>query len=411
MKTYILPIWVKTTTLHPAIALAAKHSYTYWPTILAQNPIISTDNRLAYFQNSEKKSRNLRTVTTTGKYIKRHFPKIADHTIRDIVSKTEHNLIIIDNLDDIIDAVINGPYSCMSGNKFDNQYHPYRVYDPVFGWKLAIRKSGTKIVARAILHNDTFVRCFASTDDNQTYANGADNILESLLTDKGYTKLSGYKLGAKLAKIEKYNGDLVGPYMDGCNDCAVDMGSYLKLQSSGDIELNNTTGLATNDNNHMTCDDCGARMHDDDSQGIGDDGHCVCDSCINDYFYVSETKIGNRWVGGYYVAMNDTIVTIEGDRFDENNYREFDIIELQDGTYTHMDNAISCEVTGDYYHTDDIGTEIVYCDDIETYQSCDYWQCSETDKYYSDDCESHTLENGNLVHPDCVADNETIELF
>jgi hypothetical protein len=410
MKTYILPIWVKTANLHPAIGLAAKHGYTYWPTILAQNPIISTDNRLSYFQNSEKKARNLRTVTTTGKYIKRHFPKIQDHILRDIVAKTEHNLIILDNSDDMVNAVINGPFSCMSGNKFSaDKYHPYRAYDPVYGWKMAIRKSGDRIVARAILHNDTFVRCFASTGENNDYASGADNILEALLIDNGYTKLSGYKLGAKLARIEFNNGELVGPYIDGCNDNGVDMGDYLKLSSQGDIEFNNTSGRASNDSAFETCSDCGCRMHSDDAHCTGDD--YVCESCIDEYFYVESTRVNGRYVGDYYVRMNDTIVTIEGDRFCENNYSDHYIVELKDGRYTHMDNAIMCEVTNDYYHQDDIGTEIFHCTDTEDYRSCDYWQCTESLCYYSDDIEPHTLENGMLVHPDTLADVDTIEMF
>ena len=57
----------------------------------------------------------------------------------------------------------------------------------------------------------------------------------------------------------------------------------------------------------------------------------------------------------------------------------------------------------DSYHTDDIGESIAYCEDDNEYHT-EFWQCAESDNYYSDNEAFAYNADGDKIHPDYATD-------
>ena len=74
--------------LHPAVYDALlQYSPISWHAVVLELPHIATDGvRVAYTRNDEHGEQNRQTVTTVGKYLKRHFPDLRDDVIRDLVA-------------------------------------------------------------------------------------------------------------------------------------------------------------------------------------------------------------------------------------------------------------------------------------------------------------------------------------
>ena len=141
VKTYDgRPWFARETTkyrLHPAIDDAIYYwESRNWQELLLEWPHVSeTDaNRLAYTRDERSGVDNRQVVTTIGKYLTRHFPDMPDHVVRDYVARFTYDgdISITTNLDEMVNAVIEGPSSCMSRN-FDircddgHRRHPYAV--------------------------------------------------------------------------------------------------------------------------------------------------------------------------------------------------------------------------------------------------------------------------------------------
>ena len=186
----------------------------------------------------EKLPQAYKTATLPGRYIRRHWPGVPDAAIRDLVARiaAQNEVIILRDMGKMLEAVSEGPYSCMAWNSSgdDDQpwfmgdedhgedgeltaYHPYMAYDPSLGWAMAIRKDKYgDIAARALVYEADGHKCFVRSygkpsDDGIT---GSDVALEAYLKSQGYAYLDAWPQGSKLMYIENERGEAVVPYTD-----------------------------------------------------------------------------------------------------------------------------------------------------------------------------------------------------
>jgi len=187
-----------------------------------------------------------------------------------------------------------GPSSCMDGHHRFRTEHPSRVYA---GPDLAVAYTGplTAVSARAVIWPDQKLYY-------RTY--GHTSLIERLLQSAGYTERR--LVGARVRAIRCDQG-LVMPYVDGIsNGTLSDCGTFVTLDDSGKIDVQNTSGIARirgaskcdhcgddNDSDDCelctycqehtyTCEDCGDRIGEDD--GNCEDGTVYCNRCYNRRF-------------------------------------------------------------------------------------------------------------------------------
>jgi hypothetical protein len=291
----------------------------------------------------------------------------------------------------MIDAVQNGPSSCMQDSW---SRHPYEVYDPELGWSMAIRVNDDgDIVARALVHDGGYVRSYGG--------GGNDCELEAWLENQGVESMCEWPDGTELKRIGYHNGcGFLAPYIDG-DEKRVSVGrDTLVIDSDGDYECCCSGGDA--DGGGEECPDCGGRTGEDDMCYLGDNiGHSVCRSCLeNGYTYVNE----GRRRDGYYVS-NDDAVEVNGEWYDRANLPD-DIVQLEDGDYCHMDDAVCCVETDEWYHHKD--RDIVQLESGE-YCHRDYaWKCYESGEWYSDS-EDYVEIDGKKYHPDNAPETDEDE--
>jgi hypothetical protein len=353
-----------------------------WHRILLEYPHISVSDtaRVAYTRDDKAGCADRQIITTLGKYIRERWSTddLPDHVLRQhvdtyVVRNTASCEWLEDDVHEFIEAVQHGPRSCMRWDDFDgdDDYHPYRCYDPKYGWRMAVRRNGHKqIVGRALaISNDdvgqVFVRSFKADGDDPDgggYSH-SDEKLEAFLIDEGYKKLTRYPEGAKLYTRKLRSGEYLAPYIDGDRSHA-GLGMFndeyfFSLNDEGNFSLRETNGHA-DEVERSRCDCCGASFDDDDLRtvGIHEDAR-VCDGCIDEnYTYVENAT---RW-GGCFVYSDDVFESVEGDTLVDSarcldGYTRLDNGQ-HEGLYTQDDNAV-CDVNGEYWHTDDIGGDLV----------------------------------------------------
>ena len=74
--------------LHPAVVAAFNmHDPEDWQQLLLEWPHVATTDgtRLAYTRDERSGQDDRQTLTSLGKYIKQHWPRMADHHIRDFI--------------------------------------------------------------------------------------------------------------------------------------------------------------------------------------------------------------------------------------------------------------------------------------------------------------------------------------
>ena len=387
--------------------------------------------RIAYTQDDRAAEADRQTVTTVGKYLKRHFPTMYDHTIRDLVAKyaTASEFSISDSSADIIDAVQDGPPSCMKwdeGQVDDVGCHPYAVYAPVYGWAIATRKDGRQINGRALVMQRKngekdikyFVRTYQRPSDTCSRYSAPDEQLYQWLESQGYEHRNGWK-GEKIAYIESSlrNMDFVAPYIDGNAQCVSESydsatrTKYLVISASGDYECCSTGG-GYEAQNSCTCEDCNSRVDEDEAYTVGYHGdRSVGPCCIDEYRQV----IGRN--GNEYYVPEDEAVEVDGDWYDYDCLGEHDIVCLHDGEYCMQDDAVYIGSNGDWYRSDDsdvvedhnnewqMRDDCVELHDGEWALSDDTWCCEASGEYYLTDNEDPVTIHGLTFHPDTTAED------
>ena len=258
--------------LHPAIdKLIQTHRPHDWHQLVLEYPhqAESDRTRIAYTQSERKGLDNIQTVTSLAKYIRRHFPQLGDHVIRDTVAAySVTGCKIVRNTDEMIYHIERGPSSCMVRSGWNVDTHPYRVYDPALGWGLAVRIEGDDVVGRALVNDNTktYVRTYLK---RETYSH-SDHDLEAWLQEQGYTKASDW-CGLDFKYIR--SGDtFVAPYIDGDTKRAeiytlVGGTQVVRITEDGAYECDQTGGYA-HASGDLVCEDCSDRTDDGDGYWV-----------------------------------------------------------------------------------------------------------------------------------------------
>ena len=355
--------------------------------LLLEHPHIAlTDpQRIAYTRDYRSGVEDRQTLTTFGRYIRNHFPDLKDHEVRDYTALCVSDTFEIwDTSDLIVKSVQHGPGSCMQWEpEFDHDqpaslYHPYRVYDPAYGWRAAVRMDKDRnILGRALINveSNTFVRSFKrGTDYSYT-----DESLEIWLKEQGFNKSSSWS-GHKLKYRENRWGDLLAPYIDGdaqMVDLIYSSGQesrYLCICEQGEYECTSTDGSAEQAYPQSYCECCGEYRNEDDFVEVRYySSETVCDSCADYYFREALT------VNGRYRLIH-----------------EDDIIETVCGTYVHSeymeDNDVIQLSNGDYaFKTDDI------------------YFCEGSQEFYQKEVDPPVVVEGLFYHPDYAPENESTD--
>lgn len=405
--------------LHPAVRkmIARGLRPTDWHQLVLEWPHLSEDGkRLAYTNDDRAGEADRQVVTTPGKYLKRHWPSLPDHVIRDMVelSSNKSGFALWDTMDGIIRGVEQGPRSCMRWDIAEptvecaeENEHPYLAYDPKHGWRMAVRfNDDGRIDGRALVYvgsafssyNDTHKGCFVRTYLRRFFSDGvtenyseADHGLQAWLEEQGYVHRSGWPEGARLARIEASNSnDFLAPYIDGCNNQVNECGSFLTITDDGEFTCDNTDGSASPNERHE-CSHCG-EMHSSTEYGLwaGYYGDDFVGRCCSDEFVHATGRNGSD----YYVHQDDA-VEVSGDWFHKDYLSYNNIVELADGDYCREDDAIHCPIRGRWYHFDD-------CRDTEDegyVHDDEAWQCKGSGRWYSTNIEPVEID-GMTYHPD-----------
>lgn len=349
-----------------------------WPHKAQTDP-----SRLAFTVNERKGEDDKQAITTVGKYLTRHFSTLPDHAIRDLAALCgKGDCFIVNTSVQMIHHLERGPKSCMQWGESNPDDHPYQTYDPEYGWGMAVRTLEGDTVGRALVitkdDSKYFVRSYLRND--QGYS-GRDDVLEAWLKEAGYTHRDSWKYGEKLRFIEDggNNCGFVAPYLDGGNQTvSVSRGNnHLVIDSDGEYECSNTDGNA-DEASGSDCADCGDRTREGDGYWIGyHEDELICSNCNESYTY-GRGRGGReyRFHEDHAVYVESQDVSYHTDYLDDNN-----IIELENGDYEHVDDAI--EIDGDYYTQDD--ERICLFQDTQEWGMCDDgWQCVHSCDWYTD---------------------------
>lgn len=411
-------------TIHPAVYKAFDYAPPLDMRMLVMEwpHVAQTDAaRLAYTRDEKAMLVDRQTVTSVGKYLRRHFSSAAlpDHIIRDLCALTQPNAMrIVRTLPEIIRHVIDGPRSCMSGSNFDvPDEHPYRVYDPDLGWGLAVRTDahgstvGRCLVYKSVDPDDAdkpgrFVRSYKREDNGYSTA---DEGLEAWLREQGYIKDTSWE-DAYLRWIPMMqNGQelFVAPYLDG-NVQRVDIDSRmlrrLVITDNGEYECDNTNGLCSAPGE--PCEDCGDAVRDDTFYvGIHED-RMVCSGCADSHYTYAYTYRG--WTRR---IPDDNVIEVNGEYYDIDYLSDNDIVCLHDGDYANESDAVYIDRLGEWYLSD--SAEVVYlpdgeaehidaCVQLDSGEWClrdEAWECADTGNWYANDHIAPVIIDGETYHP------------
>ena len=400
--------------MHPAVlrALESDHRPYDWHALTLEWPHVSeTDStRLAYTRDDRAGEADRQTVTTVGKYLTRHFRDMPDHEVRNLVAlyAAGETCKWVYTMAEMLHHILRGPTSCIGGRPFEvhcadgERRHPYQVYDPKYGWHMAVRIENDNTVGRALCMADGdskyFVRSYRKNPDGYS---PADERLEAWLISQGYTKQSYWEYDTRLAYYEVNSGEILAPYIDGGNQYVDIYGNHLEISRDGEYECSNTSGIVQ-DGNGKDCQDCGDRVRDGDGYWVGrHEDSLVCEGCCENNYYHAYGRNGNQ----YYVHDNN-VVRVGDDFYDEDYLSDNEIVELENGDYASMDDCVL--INDDWYLTDD--ERVVYCEDVEDYcLTEDCWQCGASGNWYTDDTAAVIDAGGNMYHPDHAPEQETTE--
>jgi hypothetical protein len=344
--------------------------------------------RVAYTRSDRDGIADRQTVTTLGKYLRSHFV-MPDDAIRDIVALAQSQSAefkFIHTMAEMIYHLNQGPGSCMqweddSGVKGEDgvYHHPYEVYDPAFGWHMAVRMQGGDTVGRALCMQDGDNKFFVRSYKKVEGYSPADEQLEVWLKAQGYAKVGDWE-NCKLKIIPARNDcGFVAPYLDGNVKEVTRCDNYLLIVDDGDYKCGNTDGDA-DECGGTECTNCGARVRDGDGHWSGPwEEDVICDSCRDHSYVYAYGRNGRQ----YYVHQDNAVYVESCQEYYDFDYLDSNgIVILRNGDAEHADNTV--EVDGDYYHCDD--ERIVMCvDDDEYHLKRDVYHHEDSGEYYADE--------------------------
>ena len=405
-----------------------------WHLLLLEWPHVADDDRaqIAYTRDERKGEENRQTMTSIGKYLRRHFPTMSDHVLRDIVALHTPSTVVfkfVHTTPEMLHAIDTGPYSCMcsrySGGGNDRWthpqsvtygHHPYEVYDPELGWHMAIAMEGSDITGRALCIGNVYVRTYKACGE---HGSSTDERLDAWLQAQGYRKQSSWDLDTLFKHIPLQRRYFVAPYIDGYKYHVVIDGAHLRLVEPDDLddgdeyyECRNTSGTPTQEKVHentVQCEDCDEWIDEDDARTVGvSEDRCVCGDCReNNYTWAYTYRGRERYV------PSDNVVYVSDNYYDTDHLSENSIVELANGDYAHQDDACYVERLDEWHLLDDCvhcehSSEYELSDDCKQLHDGEYaheddcWQCEHSHEWYLDDDAGirYETECGKLVHID-----------
>jgi hypothetical protein len=422
--------------MHPAvIAAVAVCRPADWKGMVLEWPHIADDDKrqIAYTRDERKGEENRQTMTSVGKYLKRQFPTMSDHVLRDITAlHTPHNVEFkfLRTTPEMLHAIDTGPYSCMcsrySGGSNDRWthpqsvtygHHPYEVYDPELGWHMAVAMEGDEVTGRALCMDKYYVRTYKAQGE---HGSTTDERLDAWLQNQGYDKQRSWEYDTLFKHIPLQRRYFVAPYIDGNQyHVVIDTRGYLRLIDPNDLdngdkyyECRNTSGTPTQETCNTgtaQCEDCDDWIDENDARSVGvSEDRCVCENCRdNNYTWAYTYRGRERYI------PSDNVIYVSDNYYDTDYLSENNIVELADGDYAHTDDAVYIERLDEYHPIDDcvhcehsneyeIANDCVQLHDLEWAHMDDCWQCEHSGAYYLDDDAGirYETECGKLVHID-----------
>lgn len=338
------------------------------------------------------------TTTSLTKYLRRHWPYLPDHIIRDLDARFNPTVKCHMETDyrRMICIMNAGPRSCMTtaygsipfdGNddemaqawfksaspddcdEPDWDRHPYTVYRNEHGWSMAYRteNDGTqiKIAARALVYSGPATRtpCYV-----RSYGDGGrDTLLEQWLEGQGIRRRSSWPDEAKLEAVEAPRGHdgYMMPYIDGDHQRVRFDGDAFYIDSDGG-SATDTCGTIDPDEVDWTCDDCERGFRDDDDSGttVGrHDESRVCESCLENYTLVRGSVRWSNYREYYISDRHDSVLASldsDGDETGDHvdgDHMPYDYVQTEDrcGTTCAIRIDDACVIDGDHWPTNETG--------------------------------------------------------
>lgn len=372
-------------------------------------------SNVAYTQNERNGVADRQTVTTFGRYIRKHFPDMKDHEIRDYATKCIGDIFETwETSDDIVRSVQLGPKSCMT---WDSSYtpgsscydsgslHPYRVYDPALGWKSVVRldPNTRQINGRGLVYHgpDNDKKIFVRTYKRGSDYSYADEAMEMWLKESGYEHLEEWPDGTKM-KLISFRNSVLAPYIDGGVQNAEPEDGCLVVRYNGKYDCTSTEGVPYNEDSSCECAECNEYYDEDDMSWVDAGETHVCDGCRDEYYVEA---MGRRYTEYYHRDV--CIQTVSGTWYHEDCYEYHDIVELANGDYEHK-NLCYEDSDGDYLLKSVVDNDHDYrvIDDI-AYRTSELFFCEESNEWYQKSCNTSVEIDGKTYHEDYVP--ETLE--
>jgi hypothetical protein len=391
------------------------------PLLVAEYPHRSINNgaNIAYTRDERSGKNDRQVATSFGKYIRRHFPDLKDHEVRDYATKVTTDIFELwDNPDDIVRSIQAGPKSCMQwGPEYtpgDPDYnpnrgskHPYRVYAPELGWKAAVRlrDSDRQIQGRALVYDHPeFGKGFVRTYKRCIDYSYSDEFLEVWLKDQGYEHWGAWPEDTRLKYIN-YDHGFLAPYLDGDRQEVDVVGDTLRVVDSGSYTLDSTDGHASEEDNSVYCNCCDD-YHDEADMTSTDDSEFdyVCRWCFDNDF-VEAIGYRGRTV---HIHLNNAAYVDSLQQYYDNDYLdENGIVELHNGEYASRDDCIEHARTGEYYLEAEVkeDTDMIIIDDL-CYEMDEVFFCQGSKDYYPLDEVDPVEIDGEFYHPDYAPEKE-----
>jgi hypothetical protein len=323
-----------------------------WPHKAESDPF-----KIAYTRDERAGEADRVTLTTMGKYIARHFSMLPAHYVRDLValySPRKSDMYFVHTVEEIVEGVQRGPRSCMSWELSDIDDHPYRVYDPKYGWRLALRRESDGVICGRCLccedqQGKRFVRSY-KRDRDGGYSH-ADEQLEAWLKSQGYMHVRTWE-GARFAHIAKGYSSFLAPYLDGADQhvaVGIDPDTHDKFllvveEDEAEYTCNSTCGEPS-DVERLECEHCGDTMHEDDAIYVGYTGdYRICPHCCENEFVYGYGRNGSQ-----YHFHHDDAIEVDGDYYHENYLDDNNIVCDIDGDYQKGDDCIQIDSDGEWY--------------------------------------------------------------
>ena len=247
-------------------------------------------------------------------------------------------------MEQMLEWLANAPHSCMvRRNWHAGEWHPYRAYDPRFGWGLAVRIEAGEVMARALVNRNemTFVRSFGAINNDRGHSQN-DSALNSWLQSQGYEYADGWS-GLRLAIVENPDtGEFTAPYLDGDSQY-VDLHSnlgYLEISDCGQYECTNTDGDYS-DAERYYCEDCDNRIDIDRDNYVWVTRYQdrrVCENCCDNHYTQVIGQNGNE----YYIDNERAVYVDSRDQYyDEDYLSDNNIVYTEDtNEHEHIDNCV-----------------------------------------------------------------------